>query len=335
MRLRLDWLCSLLLTFCCLAQLASAQGLGRPGAEAGPTELYTRIVALGIDEIDSAKQTFTANLYLTVRWQDDRLAHEGSGVKVLDLDEAWSPQFQFTNQQRVVRTFPEQLLVSPSGEVTYRQRVWGTFSQGLDLMDFPLDTQTFTVQLVASIPFVFTDQLVMIQDEEWPSGLAPAFAIPDWDVVGWEASAGEYNPLNMPLGAPSFEFSFSAKRHVGYYLLKIMLPLLLIVMMSWIVFWIDPKEMGTQISVSVTSMLTLIAYRFMVGSAVPKISYLTKLDLFILSATLLVFTTLLEAVVTGTFARTERVELARKIDRVARVVYPSALICVLYFTFFS
>ena len=335
MRLSLRSACSVLLALFCLTSFGSAQGFERPGADSGPTLLHVRIGALGIDEIDSAKQTFTANLYVAVRWQDDRLVHDGTGVKVLDLDEAWSPQFQFTNQQRVVRTFPEELLVSPTGEVVYRQRVWGTFSQGLELRDFPMDTQTFTVQLVASIPFVFSDQLQMVEDEKWPSGLAPDFAIPDWDVVGWKMTAGEYNPLHMPMGPPSFEFSFSAKRHMGYYLLKIMLPLLLIVMMSWIVFWIDPKEMGTQISVSVTTMLTLIAYRFMVGSAVPKISYLTRLDLFILSATLLVFTTLLEAVVTGTLARSERVELARRIDRVARVVYPSALLGVLYFTFLS
>jgi hypothetical protein len=293
------------------------------------------MAALGLDEIDSAKQTFTANFFVMVRWQDDRLAHPGPGIKVLGMDEAWSPQFQFTNQQRVTKTFPEELLVTPSGEVIYRQRLWGTFSQRLDLADFPLDTQVFTVQMVAAQPFVFTDQLVMVEDLEYPSGLAPGFSIPDWDVGVWQTTEGDYNPLGQPLGVPSYSLSFWAQRHVGYYLLKIMLPLLLIVMMSWIVFWIDPKEMGTQISVSVTSMLTLIAYRFMVGSTVPKVSYLTKLDLFILAATLLVFTTLLEAVVTGTLARKERVELARGIDRVARVVYPSALLCVLYFTFIA
>ena len=325
--------CSFLLVLLGLMNVALAQGFDRPGADAGPTVLRVRMVALDIEAIDSAEQTFTANVFVMVRWQDDRLIHEGPGVKVLDMDAAWSPQFQFTNQQRVARTFPEELLVTPSGEVIYRQRLWGSFSQRLDLADFPLDTQSFTVCLVATLPFVFTDQLTMTQDTEWSSGLASGFAIPDWDVIGWEAKPGDYNPLGQPLGVPSFNLTFSAKRHLGYYLLKIMLPLLLIVMMSWLVFWVDPKEMGTQISVSVTSMLTLIAYRFMVGTALPKISYLTKLDLFILCATLLVFTTLIEAIVTGTLARNERVDLARRIDRVARLGYPTALLCVLYFTF--
>ena len=52
---------------------------------------------------------------------------------------------------------------------------------------------------------------------------------------------------------------------------RIILPLLLIVAMSWLVFWIDPELAGPQISIAVTSMLTLIAYRFMVGGMLPKI----------------------------------------------------------------
>jgi hypothetical protein len=51
---------------------------------------------------------------------------------------------------------------------------------------------------------------------------------------------------------------------------KVILPLILIVAMSWIVFWIDPEESGIQISVAITTMLTLIAYRFAVGADLPK-----------------------------------------------------------------
>jgi hypothetical protein len=35
----------------------------------------------------------------------------------------------------------------------------------------------------------------------------------------------------------------------------------MIVAMSWLVFWIDPKESGSQINVAITTMLTLIAVR--------------------------------------------------------------------------
>ncbi|MFV2073735.1 MAG: hypothetical protein ACC742_13935, partial [Thermoanaerobaculales bacterium] len=43
----------------------------------------------------------------------------------------------------------------------------------------------------------------------------------------------------------------------------------IIVFMSWVVFWIDPRHVGPRISVAVTSMLTLIAYRFLLGQLLP------------------------------------------------------------------
>ena len=74
---------------------------------------------------------------------------------------------------------------------------------------------------------------------------------------------------------------FTAQRYTTNYVLKIILPLFMIVAMSWIVFWINPEQAGTQIGVATTSMLTLIAYRFMVGGTMPPVPYLTRMDYFI------------------------------------------------------
>jgi len=98
----------------------------------------------------------------------------------------------------------------------------------------------------------------------------------------------------------------------------------MIVMMSWVVFWIDPKAAGTQISVSMTSMLTLIAYRFAVGADLPKVSYLTRLDGFILLSTILVFTSLVEVLLTSTLAQGDSLAMARRIDLWARLIFPVA-----------
>lgn len=107
-----------------------------------------------------------------------------------------------------------------------------------------------------------------------------------------------------------------------YFIVKIILPLILIVAMSWIVFWIDPKESAIQISVAIRTMLTLIAYRFAVGAELPKVSYLTRLDFFILSATVLVFASLVEVIVTSTLAQREKLDLARHLDRWSRWLFP-------------
>ena len=46
-------------------------------------------------------------------------------------------------------------------------------------------------------------------------------------------------------------------------------------------------------------MLTLIAYRFTIDSLVPKVSYMTRMDQFILTGSVLVFLTLIQTLITG------------------------------------
>jgi hypothetical protein len=76
---------------------------------------------------------------------------------------------------------------------------------------------------------------------------------------------------------------------------------------------------GPQIRVAVTSMLTLIAYRFSIGSEVPRLPYLTRLDSFILASSLLVFISLIEVMLMIRLATDNRTDLARIIDRRCRI----------------
>jgi len=117
-------------------------------------------------------------------------------------------------------------------------------------------------------------------------------------------------------------FEFTASRNVQFYILKVILPLVLIVIMSWAVFWIHPKQASSQISVAVTSMLTLIAYRFAVDSQLPRLPYMTCLDAFILTSTILVFFSLIEVLVTTILNDNHQTQRARRIDRYCRVIFP-------------
>jgi cadmium resistance protein CadD (predicted permease) len=120
----------------------------------------------------------------------------------------------------------------------------------------------------------------------------------------------------------AFTFEFSATRNAQHFVIKVMVPLLLIVMMSWAVFWIEPNDANTQMAVAVTAMLTLIAYRFAVDADVPKLPYLTRLDAFILMSSLLVFLSMIEVLVTTKFANRDRLGLAHTIDRRCRWIFP-------------
>jgi hypothetical protein len=298
----------------------------RPLPEDGPTEVMVSIFVLDIDEVNTASQKFDANVYFKVSWRDPRLAHDGTSEITRSLDAIWNPRLQFLNQQKVWTTFPEAAEISPEGDVVYQQRVWGAFSQPLELRDFPFDKQEFRIQLGSA--GYHPQEVRLIPDINGRNGISKKFSLADWDIVTWNVETVEFTPNDKDESFAMFQLEIEAKRRYVYFIIKVIIPLFLIVMMSWVVFWIDPKESGTQISVAITTMLTLIAYRFAVGSDLPKVSYLTRLDYFILGATLLVFTSLIEVVVTSTYAKVGNIERARAIDRWARVVFPLAFIAI-------
>ena len=117
-------------------------------------------------------------------------------------------------------------------------------------------------------------------------------------------------------------------RESRYYVVKVLIPLVLIVAMSWITFFFDPKEAAAGIRLGATVMLTLIAYRFAIDGSLPKVAYLTRMDMFMLSATILIFASLVELVVAAHIAKTGRIEAARWLHRAMRVVFPAVLVIV-------
>ena len=303
------WLSMLLVAFGAIP--SESAEVSRPTT--GPVKVYVTIFIIDVDEINSASQNFDANVYVQYRWRDQRLAHKGSKSIVRPLDEIWNPEIQIVNQQKLWLTFPDIVKIAPDGEVLYHQRAWGSFSQPLKLHDFPFDQQVFSIQL-AAVDYT-QGEVELLLDTKEESGIAQELSVADWKVLRWTAEPRAYKPTPTMNATSGFAFSFEARREIGYFIIKVIIPLILIVAMSWVVFWIDPMESGTQISVAITTMLTLIAYRFAIDMDLPKVSYLTRMDYFILLSTILVYASLIEVIVTSTLAKGEKLSQARALDR--------------------
>jgi len=298
--------------------------VGRPGKQDVPTDVYISVYIIDLDNVSSADQNFTANVFVKMQWNDPRLKHNKPGLLSMDFKNIWHPRLQFLNQQRLWFTIDESASVTQDGEVTVRERAWGDFSQPLNLHDFPFDDQYFNVQLV---PMGYShNEVKLIQNPKLKSGMAEKFSVADWEILNYEANAFEFKPLKDEKYMNGFQISLHAKRESNYFVTTIIFPLVMIVMMSWAVFWIDPKQSGTQMSVAMTTMLTLIAFRFAVAASLPNISYLTRMDIVILSSTILVFASLLEVVITSVLGLSNKLELARRLDRISRWVFPIVFI---------
>jgi hypothetical protein len=281
-------------------------------------DVEVKVYVIDVDGIDSVAQSFVANLALAFRWHDPSLAHEGLDSISKDLNEIWYPRVQILNQQRLLNTFPQSVEVHPDGEVVYRQRVWGSFSQPLKLREFPFDTQRLEITL-GNISF--GSQKIRLKPSP-DSGIAENLSIPDWEIMQWGFAAEDLVLDNESSLIPGMVFSMEVKRYTNFFKFKVVLPLILIVMMSWLVFWIDPSLISSQISVAVTAMLTMIAYRFALAGLLPRLPFLTTMDFFVIASTIMVFLSMVEVIYTAHLSTHNQLEKARLIDRHARWVAP-------------
>lgn len=305
--------------------------LSRPITEDGKlTEVHVVGAILDIDKINSAEQNFTLNFYTIFRWMDPRLAHAGPGSDIRDLSEVWNPRLTIVNTQRYWANTRDEVEVSPEGLVTYRLHVFGDFSQPLRLRDFPQDRHVFEVPVVAA--GYRPHEVALVPDPRMDSFISENLSVADWKVSNMQGKPREVTFANG-LKLPGFVFSFEGERLLHHYVIKAITPLALIVMMSWVVFWIDPKQVPNQLSVAVTTVLTLIAYHIALSGRLPDIPYLTHMDKFLFSSTVLVFMALIEVVVTSHLSSTDQLALARRVDRTARWAFPLLFISALAFSF--
>ena len=289
--------------------------------------VYVGLAVLDVDAINSVDQSFTINLYVQFRWRDTRLAHDGPGNKRTALSDIQAPRFVLMNRQRTWSSLIDVVDIKPDGEALFRMRVWGDFSQPLRLQRFPFDSHSFEIPIMALSSENLEGYVPLLPDPQVHSRMAETFSVADWEIYDWgEKKGSEF--IREAESSKNFVFQFEARRIYNHYLIKFVVPLVLIVMMSWVVFWIDPEESGSQLSVAVTVVLTLIAYHIALTNKLPDIPYLTRMDLFLFGSTLLVFGSLIEVVTTSHYASTGKLTRARRIDAFSRVLFPGAYLCI-------
>lgn len=299
-------------------------------ADGGPVEIQVVGAILDVDKIDSTEQSFTLNFYSAYRWKDPRLAHDGQGSITRDISDIWNPRLTILNTQKHWANTNGEAEISPEGVVTYRWHMFGSFSQPMDLHKFPHDRHVFRVPIVAA--GYSSNEVRLVPHPQIDSFVAEELSVADWKISNMQGQTREVTLAN-DLVLPGFVFSFEGKRLVHHYVIKTIIPLSLIVMMSWVVFWINPDLASSRLSVAVTTVLTLIAFYIALSTQMPKIPYLTDMDRFLSVSTVLVFLALIEVVITAHLFSTGRQALADSIDQTARWVFPGLFFSTLAYSF--
>jgi hypothetical protein len=255
-----------------------------------PIEASIGIKLQQISNIDQKSENYEAVASTMITWNDPALAFRSDECqcenKVYRTDDfivfatkggiVW-PAYTYLNQQNNRWIQNEYVVVEPSGDATIFERYTTTFqAPDFDFRQFPFDTQTFFIRVdslystdfVNFTPSDFTEVGTQLGEEEW--------YITDYEV---EVSA---QPSSTGNETTSFIFRFFAQRHLSFYIYRIFVPLLLIIMVSWITFFME--DYGKRVDATTANLLLFIAFNFTIAGELPRLGYLTFMDSLLVGA---------------------------------------------------
>jgi hypothetical protein len=317
-----------------LCPVSDLQKRNRPNIGAAPVQVSIGVLLIDIMDIHEGNETFDADFALRLQWRDPRLSIDELGVSLEDCDvnlrDIWHPQIGIINQAGVEFGGWQRLEVDGDGNVNFVHRISGRLTTPFVLDKFPRDSQQLVIRFT-SLGYGTEDVLLEI-DSAW-SGRAPNARISGWEIVDNASDVVSPTAIAAGMSHALVFHTISVDREFGYWFWKLIVPLSLIVLMAWAVFWLDPQTMAPQITVGASSIFTLIAFQLSLGESLPRISYLTNADELVLTATLLVFLALGQAVLTSRLATRNEIEFARRLDLYGRWIYPLLYLAGMFIAF--
>jgi len=121
--------------------------------------------------------------------------------------------------------------------------------------------------------------------------------LPQFDIVA-QSNFSELKNTSTGLYSRLYYF-IHFRRSLGFYLIQIYVPASLIVVISWVSFWLHRNATPARVSLSVTTVLTMTTLMSSTNSQLPKISYIKSIDVFLGTCFVMVFASLVEYATVG------------------------------------
>jgi len=102
---------------------------------------------------------------------------------------------------------------------------------------------------------------------------------------------------------PCLEIEFILRRDIGYFLIQVYVPSMLIVILSWVSFWINVDASPARVSIGLLTVLTTTTMSSGARASLPRVSYIKAIDVWMIMCLVFVFTSLIEYAVVNVLAR--------------------------------
>ncbi|CAL8142119.1 unnamed protein product [Orchesella dallaii] len=273
-----------------------------------PTQVYLELFVRSFGSPSPLTMDYKVDLYLRQTWRDARLQHKDF-KKPLDLNDPnlvkaiWKPEVYFPNAKEAdfqFVTVPNVLVrINPDGKILYMLRLKVTFSCMMDLSKFPLDRQTCTMEVAS---FSKTVEELILEWKEKDPIITGNLGMSQFELTKIVASKchesfqiGNYSCLVA---------EFHLYRLLGFHLVQSYLPTILMVVISWVSFWMDVNSVPGRVTLGITTLLTVSSKATNIQENIES-SYVKAIDVWMGTCTAFVFLALLEFTVVNYLWRKE------------------------------
>lgn len=157
----------------------------------------------------------------------------------------------------------------------------------------------------------------------------------DIEIPGFAITKAQYKQnekvYETNFGDPRFQthlkysrltFEIVLERKSTTFLLKILIPIILITLMAYLVFFVPAAQLEVAVGLTVTSLLACIALQLTLSADIPVTGHLISTDnIFYLSYSLITFA-MIQTVYTYSLEKKNKIKLAHKLEILSRWLYP-------------
>lgn len=255
-------------------------------------KVIVRVVFLKIADIETVKERFHAEAFVQAKWREpslDGLIDSPQKIEELDWDGYWNPKLTLVNaRDEFQESVGRSVLFNAQGEafVCERRKIKGKFHETLELDRFPFDTQDISLTIASNRP---EKEVVLVADDVDLSRIHLHSFVDQQEWILYKHVVAVQGTIQRTEEASSerhasLTFSCRASRRVGFFMWNVFFVMFFICSMTFTTFALSMTLLPNRIQLTLILLLTTMTYKFSVNQYLPKISYLTYLDSYILTA---------------------------------------------------
>ena len=305
--------------------------LSPPTVDNKPVNVKVGFFLTNLIDVDEVKETFHISGYLFMTWKDPRLAFSPTGGatdRSYNPDSIWVPRVFIVNAVAQREKTNINVSGSPDGTMHYLELFKAELTTSFYLEPFPFDTESLEMFVE---PFLDERHMMTLEYDKQFGGVGtePFVELAQWKVLGIRGTGRRHAIGSTGKEISELEIDVVVQRRYWYYIWKVFLPLLAIVAIAYSAFWIKTSDYYTQISITLTAILTEIAFLFAISSSLPKVPYLTFIDAFFLVSFAFSSACIIELVAVHQSLEWSREERAARVRTISRILYPIIYVVVL------